>query len=585
MTEGSDAASSQDPLTGFQTGPESAPGLAETGFDDLLREVLTRVHGVLDEQARWKLLLDAVVTMAAGLTLDALLSRIVTIAADLAGASYAALGVLGDGPDKRLRLFVTHGIGADVIEEIGDLPVGHGLLGLIIDRPEPLRLHDIAEHPASYGFPPHHPPMRSFLGVPVRIRNTVFGNLYLTEKLGGGDFTEQDESIVVALAAAAGVALENARLHEEAAERQRWLSATAEIAGLVAGSAPGTEALHVIADRARKVSGADLVWVASGADADSVTLQAVAGTTAHLAAMTAQPMQRSLASEVVRTGFPVTVDDIATDPRAADVAAALGWPRVGPAVAVPLKSAEGVEGALVFGWSPERASAAHALDVALPSSFAEQAALALQVAAGREDQQRLVLFEDRDRIGRDLHDLVIQRLFAIGLGLESASRQTEKPEVAKRLSTAVDDIDATIRDIRRSIFALGSMDDAADVQAEVTRIVERAATTLKFRPTLRFVGPVRTRIPPEVVPDVLAVLGEALSNAARHAESTAVEVVLSAADDIRLVVHDNGRGVPEGALESGLSNMRQRADRLGGQCLVESSPGQGTTVEWSVPAG
>jgi signal transduction histidine kinase len=157
--------------------------------------------------------------------------------------------------------------------------------------------------------------------------------------------------------------------------------------------------------------------------------------------------------------------------------------------------------------------------------------------------------------------------------------------VAKRLSTAVDDLDATIRDIRRSIFALGSMDDAADVQAEVTRIVERAATTLKFRPTLRFVGPVRTRIRAEVVPDVLAVLGEALSNAARHAESTAVDVVLSVGDDIRLLVRDNGRGVPEGALESGLSNMRQRADRLGGRCVIESSPRQGTTVEWSVPAG
>lgn len=584
MTEGSDAASSLDPPPGPEIGPDAGSSLADTGFDDLLREVLTRVRGVLDEQARWRLLLDAVVTMAAGLTLDALVARIVTIAADLAGAQYAALGVLSDGPERRLRLFVTHGIGEELIEEIGDLPTGHGLLGLIIDRPEPLRLHDIAEHPESYGFPPHHPPMTSFLGVPVRIRHNVFGNLYLTEKIGGGDFTEQDEEIVVALAAAAGVAIENARLHEEAAERQRWLSATADIAGLVAGAAPGAEALHVIADRARKVSGADLVWVASGADSESLSLQAVAGTTTHLAAMAAQPMQRSLSSEVVMTGYPVTVDDITTDPRAADVASALGWPRVGPAIAVPLKSAEAVEGALVFAWAPERASAVHALDLALPSGFAEQAALALQVAAGREDQQRLVLFEDRDRIGRDLHDLVIQRLFAIGLGLESVSRQTEKPEVAKRLSTAVDDIDATIRDIRRSIFALGSMDDAADVQAEVSRIVERAATTLKFRPTLRFVGPVRTRIPAEVVPDVLAVLGEALSNAARHAESTAVEVVLSVGDDIRLLVRDNGRGVPEGALESGMSNMRQRADRLGGQCLVESSPGQGTTVEWSVPA-
>ena len=179
--------------------------LSDTGLDDLLRELLGRVQGVLDEQARWRLLLDAVVTMGADLSLDRLLSRIVAIAGDLAGAQYAALGVLGPGPD-RLRTFITHGLSQTQVNEIGDLPTGHGLLGLIIDRPEPLRLHDIAEHPASYGFPPGHPPMKSFLGVPVRIRDRVFGNLYLTEKVGGGDFTEQDEAIVVALAAADDVA-------------------------------------------------------------------------------------------------------------------------------------------------------------------------------------------------------------------------------------------------------------------------------------------------------------------------------------------------------------------------------------------
>ncbi len=565
---------------------QDRPGssLAETGFDDLLREVLGRVHGVLDEQARWQLLLDAVVTMAADLTLDELLARIVRIASDLAGAQYAALGVLGDGPDKRLRLFVTHGLDDTRIQEIGDLPTGHGLLGLIIDRPQPLRLHDIAEHPASYGFPPNHPPMSSFLGVPVRIRDTVFGNLYLTEKVGDGDFTAQDESIVVALAGAAGVALENARLHEESAHRQRWLTASAEVASLVSASTVVAEAVQVIADRAREVSGADLAWVACGEDAESLRLQAVAGARPDTRDLTQVAFEHSLAAEVARTRRPVVVADVASDQRANEIGAQLGWPSVGPAVAVPLGSSEGIEGVLVLAWVPERAGALHAVDPSLPASFAEQAALALQVAAGREDQQRLALFEDRDRIGRDLHDLVIQRLFAIGLGLESVSRLIDRPEVRARVSTAVDDLDATIKDIRRSIFALGSMDDATDVQAEVTRIVERAATTLKFRPTLRFTGAVRTRIPSDVVPDVLAVLGEALSNAARHAEAGAVDVELSALDGVRLTVRDDGRGVPEGVLESGLSNMRQRAARLGGQCLVRSAPGEGTTVEWWAPA-
>ena len=213
-------------------------GLERVEFDDLLREVLTRVHGVLDEQDRQRLLLDAVVTMAADLSLDGVLARIVTIASNLVDAQYAALGVL-DVRRDRLRTFIHHGMTDDQVAEIGELPSGHGLLGLIIDQPEPLRLSDLTAHPASYGIPPGHPPMSSFLGVPVRIRDRVFGNLYLTEKAGGVDFTEQDESIVIALAAAAGVTIENARLYEEAAQRQEWLSATAEIAAVLADPASG----------------------------------------------------------------------------------------------------------------------------------------------------------------------------------------------------------------------------------------------------------------------------------------------------------------------------------------------------------
>lgn len=225
-------------MTPAEPGQPGQPGarpaaLADADFDEILREVLARVHGVLDEQERLRLLLDAVVTMAADLTLDGVLSRIVSVASALADARYAALGVLGAGLEDPLRTFVHHGMTPGQVAEIGELPTGHGLLGLIIDRPEPLRLHDIAAHPESYGFPDHHPPMRSFLGVPVRIRDRVFGNLYLTEKVGDGDFTSQDEDVVVALAAAAGVAIENARLYEEAARREQWLSATAEITRLV----------------------------------------------------------------------------------------------------------------------------------------------------------------------------------------------------------------------------------------------------------------------------------------------------------------------------------------------------------------
>src|SRR4051794_11111592 len=250
--------------------------LSGAEFDDLLREVIARVDGALDEQARLKLLLDAVVSMAADLTLDGVLGRIVEITHALTGAQYAALGVLDSTPHKRLRTFIHHGMTSEQVEEIGDLPTGHGILGLLIDRPEPLRLREISVHAASYGFPPSHPPMRSFLGVPIRIRDQVFGNLYLTEKADGGDFTQEDEDIVVALAAAAGVVIENARLYEETGRRERWLAATAEITGLLSGSGAVEEALQLVADRAREVAAADVAWLVAGS-VDNVALHAVSG--------------------------------------------------------------------------------------------------------------------------------------------------------------------------------------------------------------------------------------------------------------------------------------------------------------------
>jgi signal transduction histidine kinase len=253
-------------------------------------------------------------------------------------------------------------------------------------------------------------------------------------------------------------------------------------------------------------------------------------------------------------------------------------------VVVPLRSGHQVEGALALAWSRERAEVYHALDPELPASFAEHATLALQIVRAREDRERLAMLEDRDRIGRELHDVVIQRLFAVGLGLQSTSRQVERPDLVDRLDQAVDDLDATIRDIRRSIFALASTDASHDIQAEVTRLVDRAAGTLKFRPTLRFEGPVRTLVAGDLAPDVLAVLGEALSNASRHADARAVDVLLGAGDLVVLRVADDGRGLDAHVHESGLRNMRERAERRGGSLRVESAPGEGTTLTWTVPA-
>ncbi|QWZ08867.1 GAF domain-containing sensor histidine kinase [Nocardioides panacis] len=563
------------------------PPLSGAGLDDLLRELLARVDGVVQDQRRLRLLLDAVVGIAADLSLDSVLARIVQVASELADARYAALGVLGGGSEQPLRAFIHHGISEQQGEQIGDLPSGHGLLGLIIDRPEPLRLHDIAEHAASYGFPEHHPEMRSFLGVPVRIGDRVFGNLYLTEKAGDGDFTEQDEAVVVALAAAAGVVIENALLYEEGARREQWLEATAEIAGSLVGGVSRVDALQTVADRARQIASADLATVVVRAEGDHLEVEVISG------AATPEPgvdaplsVHSTLAGTVIATGETVVVENVLTDDRVARHVLPDHWPpTLGPMVLVPLRTPDGIEGVLTLAWTRDRVTAFRGLDVQMPERFAAQAALALQVDRGREDREKLAVFEDRDRIGRDLHDLVIQRLFAIGLGLENTARVAEQPEVADRVAAAVDDIDETIKDIRRSIFALSVAADSADVRAMVGDLVERAAKVLGFAPTLRFEGPVNSAVSSRTAPHLAAVLGEALTNVARHADATRAWVHLAAGRQVVLTVGDDGRGIAPDVTQSGLRNIRERAEDLEGTCSIESAPGDGTVVTWTVPAG
>ena len=536
-----------------------------------------------DADGRWQLLLDAVVTLGADLSLDDLLARITRIAGELGGARYSALGVLGTDGRQRLRMFVTHGMSDDQIKRIGPQPAGHGLLGLIIDRPEPVRLARIADHPASYGFPAEHPPMTSFLGVPVLTRGRVFGNLYLTDKIDAPEFAETDERIVVALASAAGVAIENAQLHEEALRRERWLQATAEIiARLVAGDT-GTDALQLVADRARQLAEADLAWILLGPDSGRLRLSVVSGASADLAGGTGHDLHTPLSAQVIATREPLVVDDLDAEPEYAAVSGALGWPALGPVILLPLSSSAGTDGVVALGWAPERRDRFDALDPTMLGNFAEQASLALRIVSSTRDQQRLGLFEERDRIARDLHDVVIQRLFAIGLSLQGTLRSNDATATARVVDAAVDDLDETIRDIRRTIFELGSTEWADDAQSSITRVVERAASALKFRPQLTFEGPVRTQIEPALVPHLVAALSEMLSNVTRHADATNAAVLVRVDDRVTLRVADDGRGLPSGIVESGLANLRQRARELGGRCEITPAEFGGTVVEWTVP--
>ncbi|MBG6096969.1 sensor histidine kinase [Nocardioides luteus] len=562
--------------------------LRSTPLDELLTEVLDRVTDARDEQVRWRLLLDAIVTMGAGLSIDDLLDRIVEVAQALAGAKYAALGVLASGGERRLRLFITRGLTAEQQLRIGDLPTGHGLLGLLIDHPEPVRLQDINEHPVSYGFPEHHPPMRSFLGVPVRIGEKVFGNLYLTEKGDGQDFTEQDERIVVALAAAAGVAIENALLAEEAARRGRWLDARAEITSALMGDIDRTSALQLVVDRAREVSGADVAWIVTGPAADRLRVEVVSGADVDIDVLKHAPLRGSVAGQAIRDGVPMIVEDIAGAAEGGSAAAVIDLSDIGPGVLVPLGRTDPSEemnavGALALAWRRANAEQAQDVDLAVADAFAGQVALAIRLAQNREERQRLAVYDDRDRIGRDLHDIVIQRLFVIGLRLQGGLNLADNPKLRGRLDQAVEDIDDTIRDLRRAVFELGAPDHSGDIQSQVTELVNRAAASLKFRPKLAFDGPIRLRTPPEVAKDVVAVLGEALSNTARHARASEVQVSLTAGDELVLRVSDDGVGIPDDAVESGMANMRHRAEAHGGRCTVETAKPKGTVVEWSVP--
>jgi signal transduction histidine kinase len=572
-----------------QDGLSGVSPLAATRLDELLHEVLERVGDVLDNQKRLSRLLDAVVVLAGDLDVDSVLQKIVTAGCELVGAQYGALGVLsgaGDERERRLSQFVTHGLSDEQRKAIGDLPRGHGLLGLIIDHPEPVRLDRIADHPASYGFPPEHPPMDSFLGVPVRIRDRAFGNLYLTEKLGGGSFTPEDEQIVVALAAAAGVVIENARLYDEAARRQRWLEAAAEITAALLGEVNREEALQLVADRAREVAGADVaaVLLRSEESADLV-VQVISGTDKDLQG-TVVPAGQGLVGVLMGTGKRV----VTLDPRhhpgydEGGLIAALSWPQMGPMMDLPLCIANSLVGVLVLVWSEDRRTEFLSTDVGTAEAFAEQAALALQVARAREDKARLAVFEDRDRIGRDLHDLVIQRLFAVGLTLENTARLVTRPEVVQRLSGVIDDLDATIKDIRHSIFDLGTGRGAAtDLRAALGRVMEEEAVVLGFRPRLTTEGPLDSAVPAEIRPHLLAVLRESLSNAARHAQATSVDVRCQVGTDVVLMVTDDGRGIEQGVPTSGIRNMRERAEQLGGTCEISRHSPTGTRVTWAVP--
>jgi len=552
--------------------------LSRVRLDELLQEMLDRVGDVMASRERLRALLDAVVGIGTDLDLRSTLQRIVEAACALVGARYGALGVLS-ADRATLSDFITHGIDPAAHAKIGDLPHGRGVLGVLITDPQPVRLPDITKHPDSFGFPPHHPPMHSFLGVPVRTRDQIFGNLYLAEKHGADEFSQDDEEIVVALAAAAGVAIDNARLYELAQSRERWLAATAEITSVLLGTVQRTDALRLIARRAREVSGADLVLVMLyDEDNARYTIEVADG---------ADPSCGELAGKVVPVE-PTAAEEFGREKYRAveNLRAVAEWPGPvpdSPAMAVPLAGPDALHGVLIV--TQPAGQPATDDDAAQLSTFAGQAALALERVRAQEERQQLVVLEDRERIARDLHDVVIQRLFATGMHLQGAVHQAS-PEAAKRINAAVDDLDATIRDIRRSIFELRAP-TGPSLRAELNEVTEAAAEALGFRPVLDISGPVDSAIPDDIKPELVAVLREALSNIARHAEAANARVSLRAAgSEVILGVEDDGVGFDPARARGGIVNMGERAHDLGGSFEIGAArEGNGTVLTWRVPMG
>ncbi|QZY29321.1 GAF domain-containing sensor histidine kinase [Nocardioides coralli] len=514
-------------------------------------------------------LLDAVVAIGSDLDLHATLDRIVRSACTLTGATYGALGVLSDEHDH-LGDFITHGIPEDQRARIGDLPRGRGILGLLIDHPDPLRLDDLTAHASSVGFPDNHPPMRTFLGVPVRIRGTVFGNLYLTEKEGGEPFTGHDERLVQALANAAGFVIENARSYSSSELQRRWLAATAGLAEVLEPPLDRGEALLQVAIAARNALGKDaVVGVSALTGEGTVDVLAMDGRGHEDLAAVLEDLG-DLVSRAVTDGEVST--EVDADERRALIAPL-------PTHLTPRTALVAVQSAAapLQDWSvPETRE--------LMAAFATQAALSLDRLQAVHDQEELALVSDRDRIARDLHDVVIQRLFATGLQLQGVRARARSRVVEERIDQAVAELDETIRDIRASIFELRQSDQGHSVRRQLADLAERYTEPLGFAPVLRTHGPVDTAVDDALAEPLLAVLTEALSNTARHAHASRVRVDVTIADgQVSLTVADDGLGLPAGRDESGLANLRRRAADLGGACEVSSPPGGGTLLRWRVP--
>lgn len=534
-------------------------------------------------------LLAAVVAVADGLELEETLQRIVDAALALVDANYGALGVFGQ--DGRLSRFIHVGVPDAVAERIGRLPEGRGVIGLLSNRTTPLRLGDVTTHKSAAGFPAGHPKMQSFLGVPILVRGSVYGHLFLTNKRAG-EFTVDDEELLVALAAVAGVAIRNAGLFMRIRRRQQWQRAVTSIDTMVLAGAADDEVAGEVASAAVELGSAAVARVALPDPTGELRWVGAAsgrGPEGHA--------DRAGTLAASRGGAVASESPVVAAYRNGQRRVLAQWPTGdvadylrGPALALPLRARAEILGVLELR---RRAGAAEFDDelVELAEAFCDQTAVALSFGSERRERERLAVFEERDRIARDLHDLVIQRLFATGMMLEGAARIAATPPVlAERIGKAVDELDETIKEIRTTIFELHDPSGGPSwvgVRARVLAEVERAASGEAPKAAVTFAGPVDALVDSELAGHLVAAVREGLSNAVRHSGGRTFGVQVSAdSSALRLRVVDDGRGLggAEPPRFSGLANLRRRAAALGGGAgLAERADGPGAELSWWVP--
>ena len=552
------------------------PAAPQLEFEAMLAQLVERADDMMRSQRRLRDLFRVGQVLSSSLDLPTVLRQIVETGAELIGARYAAMGVIGE-EGRRLEQFIHVGMDTGTADKIGHLPEGKGLLGVLIDDPQPVRLSRIGDDARSSGFPEHHPPMESFIGVPVRVRDKVYGNLYLTDSING-EFSADDEALAEALAATAGVAINNARLYEDSTFRERWASSLADLSRTLLNDESGDPLDHFL-DEVLALADADLVAIVLvDEEGKEVVTERAVGEKAEVIQSWRFPIDGTVAGQAIRVGGPVLVTD-ATPNRVLQEQLDLG-----SAMVIPFPTADERGGALSINRNRGRPPYGER-DLEMGISFAGHVGVALERRQARITHRKVALMEDRSRIARDLHDHVIQRLFAAGLGLQ-ATATTVDTTAAERITSSIAEIDGAIAQIRQSIFALDQAPDSNSVslRSRVLETVERVADQLPYRPTTTFVGPVDLMVSGDLIDDVIAVVNEGIANVVRHAEAEHAVVQVSAvAGKVTVLVSDDGRGAGKSPRLSGLRNMQDRATNRGGTFTISPGSPTGTELKWTVP--